>query len=116
LGSRRYCGRCGHAVTHADCNANSNRNSNRNCNTNSYSDRHRYGYAYGDGYSHCDVYTEANAYCAAQRNAKDTANPGAAAMKQKSACSRGRRPRLRDPIPGLAAVNARGYSDALILT
>ena len=51
LGSSRYCGRCGHAVTHAYYNTNSN--------------RHCYGCAYGDGYSHCDVYTEANADCAA---------------------------------------------------
>ena len=50
LGSSRYCGGCGHAVTHAYCNTNTNRNTNRHC----------YGCAYGDGYSHCNVYTEAN--------------------------------------------------------
>ena len=53
LGSSRYRDCCGHAITNAYCDTNSNRNTNGDSDANSYSDRH------------CNIYTEANAYCAA---------------------------------------------------
>jgi hypothetical protein len=50
LGSSRYRGRCGHAITNAYCDTNSNRNPNPDSDANGDSDAQCYTNGHSNGY------------------------------------------------------------------